>query len=247
MSTQNIFDNQTFFDGYKALRDGDCNANDLIEQPAMRKLLPDLSGKSVLDLGCGYGHNCIDFVKRGAVGVVGIDISEKMLAVAKKEAEHENIEYINMSMTDISTLNQKFDLVYSSLAFHYIEDFEKLCKDIYELLNENGVLLFSQEHPLITATIDGNGHYNKDENGRKVSYTFSNYNEPGERYVHWYVDGVRKYHRTFSDTINALAKAGFKIEEVCEPQPQPWAMEKWPALYDEFIKPSFLIVKARKV
>lgn len=63
MSTQNIFDNPTFFDGYKALRDGECNANDLIEQPAMRKLIPDLSGKSVLDLGCGYGHNCIDFVR----------------------------------------------------------------------------------------------------------------------------------------------------------------------------------------
>ena len=50
MSRQNIFNNETFFSGYKALRDSDCNANDLIEQPAMRKLLPDLNGKSVLDL-----------------------------------------------------------------------------------------------------------------------------------------------------------------------------------------------------
>ena len=72
MSTQNIFDNQTFFDGYKALRNGECNANDLIEQPAMRKLIPDLSGKSVLDLGCGYGHNCIDFLRIGAEMVVGM-------------------------------------------------------------------------------------------------------------------------------------------------------------------------------
>lgn len=53
MDTQNIFDNEAFFNGYKALRDSDCNANDLIEQPAMRKLLPDLNGKTVLDLGCG--------------------------------------------------------------------------------------------------------------------------------------------------------------------------------------------------
>ena len=50
MSRQNIFDNETFFDGYKALRDSDCNANDLIEQPAMRKLLPNLNGKTVLDM-----------------------------------------------------------------------------------------------------------------------------------------------------------------------------------------------------
>lgn len=247
MSNQNIYDNETFFEGYSELRSREINSNNMLEQPAIREMTPKLTGKTVLDLGCGYGMNCIEFIKNGASSVTGVDISEKMLSVAKEESIHENIEYINMSMTDIAKVNKKFDFVYSSLAFHYINDFEKLCKDIYDLLNENGVLLFSQEHPLITATIDGNGHYNKDENGRKTSYTFSNYNEPGERYVHWYVDGVKKYHRTFSDTINALVKAGFRIEEVCEPQQQLWAMEKWPALYDEFIKPSFLIVKAKKI
>lgn len=246
MSTQNIFDNQTFFDGYKALRDGDCNANDLIEQPAMRKLLPDLSGKSVLDLGCGYGHNCIDFVKRGAVGVVGIDISEKMLAVAKSESADEKIRYINMSMTDIGNLNEKFDFIYSSLAFHYVKDFEAFSKEMYSVLNPDGYLLFSQEHPVITATVDGKGHFNKDENGNRISYTFSDYNRSGERKVHWYVDDVIKYHRTFGDIITALAKAGFVIEEVCEPVPEEWAIEKLPTMAKEYIKPNFLIVKARK-
>lgn len=246
MSNQNIFDNEVFFEGYSELRSRELNANTMLEQPAMKELLPEICGKVVLDLGCGCGHNCFDFVNSGAKNVVGVDISEKMLSVAKAESAHEKIEYVNMSMTDISKLNQKFDLVYSSLAFHYIEDFKKLCEDIYSLLNSGGYLLFSQEHPLITATVDGKGHYNKDENGIKVSYTFSNYNEPGERKVHWYVDGVTKYHRPFADIINALSQSGFVIEEISEPQPQHWAMEKWSALYDEFIKPSFLIVKAKK-
>ncbi|MGN0542835.1 MAG: hypothetical protein ACI4JG_05205 [Acutalibacteraceae bacterium] len=113
-------------------------------------------------------------------------------------------------------------------------------------MNDGGKLLFSQEHPLTTATVDDEGHFNKDENGNRVSYTFSNYNEPGERKVHWYVDGVVKYHRTFSGIINALAKAGFIIEEVCEPLPEPWAVQKSPKIVDEYIKPCFLIVKARK-
>lgn len=227
MSTQNIFDNETFFSGYKALRDSDCNANDLIEQPAMRKLLPDLNGKSVLDLGCGYGHNCADFVSRGAARVVGIDISEKMLAVAEKESADPKIEYRNMSMTDISALDEKFDFIYSSLAFHYVRVFDIFARDMYSLLNVGGQLLFSQEHPIITATVDGAGHFNKNENGEKVSYTFSNYNQPGERRIHWYVDGVIKYHRTFSDIINALARAGFVIEDVCEPTPEDWVIEKF--------------------
>ena len=246
MSTQNIFDNQTFFDGYMALRNGDCNANDLIEQPAMRKLLPDLSGKSVLDLGCGYGHNCIDFVYRDAKRVVGVDISEKMLEVAKTESAHERIRYVNMSMTDIGNLNEKFDFIYSSLAFHYVKDFDAFAKEMYSVLNVGGQLLFSQEHPIITATIDGKGHFNKDENGNRISYTFSDYNRSGERRIHWYVDGVIKYHRTFGDIITALAKAGFVIEEVCEPTPEEWAIEKLPTMAKEYIKPNFLIVKARK-
>ena len=246
MSRQNIVDNETFFNGYKALRESDCNANDLIEQPAMRKLLPDLNGKSVLDLGCGYGHNCVDFVNRGAIRVAGIDISEKMLAVAEKESVNDKIEYRNMSMTDISKLAETFDFIYSSLAFHYVKDFDTFAKALYSVLNAGGQLLFSQEHPIITATVDGAGHFNKDENGNRISYTFSNYNQSGERKIHWYVDGVVKYHRTFSDIITALAKAGFVIEEVCEPVPEEWAIQKLPTLAKEYIKPNFLIVKARK-
>ena len=247
MSTQNIYDNDTFFEGYKALRAGESNYNDLLEQPAMAKMLPALTGKTVLDLGCGYGHNCIDFVHRGAKRVVGIDISEKMLAVAKSESAHEKIEYLNMSMTDIAALDETFDFIYSSLAFHYVKDFDSFAKTMFAVLNNGGRLLFSQEHPIITATVDGNGHFNKDENGNRVSYTFSDYNKPGERKVHWYVDGVIKYHRTFSDVINVLAKAGFVIEEICEPTLEDWAVEKLPTIVKEYIKPNFLIVKARKV
>lgn len=142
MNEQNIFDNETFFNGYRELRATDANYNEQLEQPAMSKLLPDINGKSVLDLGCGYGHNCIDFVKRGALNVVGIDISKKMLEVAEKESFDKKITYINMSMSDISSLSQKFDLIYSSLAFHYVNDFARFAKDMYALLNDGGYLLF---------------------------------------------------------------------------------------------------------
>ena len=247
MSDQNIYDNEMFFDGYKHLRETDANYNDQLEQPAMAELIPDISGKSVLDLGCGFGHNCIDFVKRGAKGVVGIDISEKMLDTAKKESADEKIKYINMSMNDIGGLKEKFDLVYSSLAFHYVEDFNRLAENIYSLLNDGGYLLFSQEHPFVTATLGGHKHYNKDDSGNYTSFTFSNYGQPGKRDTFWYVDGVEKYHRRFSDIITALCRAGFIIDTVCEPVPSKKANEKVPFIFEkEQIKPTFLIVKARK-
>lgn len=243
---QNIFDNETFFEKYKSLRDREDNLNDLLEQPAMAKLLPELSGKTVLDLGCGYGHNCLDFVKKGASRVVGIDISEKMLETAKAESADEKIEYINMSMTDISSLGEKFDVIYSSLAFHYVEDFVTFAKDMFSLLNGGGYLLFSQEHPIVTATFGQRGHFNRDENGDRVSYTFSNYNEPGKREITWFVDGVIKYHRPMGHIITALAKAGFVIDTVLEPLPEEWAIKILPTIKKELIKPNFLIVKAKK-
>ena len=243
---QNIFDNQEFFEGYIQLRNGEINLNALLEQPAMEKLLPDLKGKSVIDLGCGYGHNCLEFIKNGASSVVGIDISEKMLEIARNENSHPSIEYLNMSMTDIDKLGKKFDVIYSSLAFHYIENFEEFAKKMYGCLNEGGVLLFSQEHPISTATIDGKGHYNRDESGKRVSYTMSNYNEMGMRHIKWFVDDVIKYHRTMGNIITSLAKSGFRIDTVCEPLPSEDAIKLYPDIVKEYIKPCFLIVKSRK-
>lgn len=244
--SQNIFDDKVFYDGYLKLRSRDDNYNDLLEQPAMAKLLPNMQGKKVLDLGCGSGINCVDFIRRGASLVVGADISEKMLCLAKEKSADERIKYLRMDMSDISALPYSFDMVYSSLAFHYVEDFGKLCSDICSLLNPGGRLLFSQEHPLTTATINGEGHYNKDEYGVKVSYTFSDYGKSGLRKGTWFVDDVEKYHRTMGEIITTIAKAGLIIREVVEPLPEPWVVEKNPALKKEFIKPAFLIIKAQK-
>ncbi|MDD4493096.1 MAG: class I SAM-dependent methyltransferase [Eubacteriales bacterium] len=246
MSNQNIYDNQDFFNGYYTLRARDDCYNDLLEQPAISEFAPDLQNKTVLDLGCGYGHNCVDFIRRGAKKVIGIDISQKMLDVARKESCDSKIEYINMSITEIDSLTETFDLVYSSLAFHYIENFKKLIRDINHLLEKGGYLLYSQEHPIITATIDGAGHFNRNEQGERVSYTFSNYNQSGKREIHWYVDGVIKYHRPMGEILTTIAKSGFIIEEVNEPTPKDWAIEKLPSITKEFLKPNFLIIKARK-
>lgn len=243
---QNIYDNTLFFSEYKALHEREDNYNVLLEQPAMKKLLPDLTGKYVLDLGCGFGDNCANFITKGACRVDGIDISKNMLSLAKEKNSVEGIEYIHMSMTEIGSLNEKFDLIYSSLAFHYIKDFDMLMRDCNHLLNDGGILLFSQEHPITTCSVNDSNHYLVNEEGERTAYCMSHYADTGLRTTNWYVDGVEKYHRTISDIMNAVAENGFRIVHVAEPLPSAQALKIRPGLNKEFIKPTFLIIKACK-
>ena len=245
MAQQNIYDNETFFEGYKKLRENEVNANNLFEIPALFSMMPDLKDKTILDLGCGFGEHCKRFVESGAKKVVGIDISEKMLEIAKQENADSKITYINMPMENISQLKEKFDVVISSLAFHYVEDFAGVVKNIFDLLNENGIFLFSQENPLCTCFSGGN-RWTKDENGNKLYINLSNYGIEGERESSWFVDNVKKYHRTFSSIINTLIETGFTIEKMIEPLPTEDLLKKYPDYKDLFHKPDFLLVKVRK-
>lgn len=241
--SQNIYDNQAFFDGYRKLRGNADSANNIEEKPALFSLAPDLEGKAVLDLGCGYGENCAAFREQGAVTVLGVDISEKMLAVAAKE--HPDIRFVRADMSDLSFISGKYDVVFSSLAVHYIEDFRTFVKGVYDILNVGGYFIFSQEHPLTTAPISGAG-WSKDEEGNVLHYNLTDYSRGGKRTTTWFVDGVEKYHRTFSEIINALCSAGFTVEKLLEPVPPQEVVERDKRWEKGFHKPNFLLIKAKK-
>lgn len=245
MSNQNIYDNQIFFDGYKKLRENPSVANDIVEKPALFSLAPNLKNKTVLDIGCGYGENCIKFLKLGASQVTGLDISAKMLEVAKNENTSPSIKYINKSMTDLKEITEKYDVVFSSLAVHYIKDFAQLATNIYNLLNQGGYFIFSQEHPLTTALFTQN-YWTCNEENERIHYNLSTYGLEGERKVKWIVDEVIKYHRTMSSIINSLSNAGFIIEKMLEPIPSNEMIEQYPSYKKYIHKPDFLLIKVKK-
>ena len=247
MAKQNIFDNETFFENYQKLRERKVNANNLFEIPERFKLLPDLKGLRILDLGCGAGDDCKAYIRMGAKEVVGVDISEKMLEVAKEKNGDPAITYLCMPMEDIGKLEGGFDLVVSSLALHYVEDFKGVVSNVNRLLSPGGLFIFSQEHPVVTCHSDESGkRWTTDENGVKIHCNLKDYGKEGERKTVWFVDDVKIYHRMFSTVINDLVEGGFAIERLVEPEPSEELLEKYPEYYDLFHKPDFLLVKARK-
>ena len=247
---QNIYDDDNFFKQYEEMREEEKgkNANDLIEIPNFRKLMPSFEGKSILDLGCGYGENDLYYKQLGAEYVLGTDISEKMIEKAVEDNKTDGIDYKVIAMEDISTIDKKFDIIISSLAFHYVKDFEKPIKDCYNLLNDDGYFVFSQEHPFTTC-IKFTEHVRKGHTVIDDKYygLFSDYNRPGERSIDWFGEKVIKYHRNFEEIINTLIDCGFVIEKIMEPKPSEKAIEKNPKYVNQYDRPFFLFIRARKV
>ncbi len=247
---QNIYDNENFSKQYDTMRkeEGGINANDLIEIPNFRKIMPQVVGKSILDLGCGYGESDVYFKGLGASFVLGTDISKHMIEIAKKENSVEGVEYKLLAMEDLDTIEERFDIVMSSLALHYVADFGMIVKSVYDKLNNGGYFVFSIEHPMKLAPIL-NGEVEKShlEINGKYFQLISDYNREGERKRLWNGEYVIKYHRSMSSIINTLIKAGFVIEEILEPIPSEEALNKRPKYKNQFDSPFFLFVRARKV
>ena len=116
-------------------------------------------------------------------------------------------------LTPYSSIN---DLVVSSLAIHYIEDYDNLCKKIYNLLNDGGEFIFSCGHPMDSAPILNDYSDNFVIINDKKYFLLSDYNNEGKRISHWFVDGVETYHRNMSHLVNGLINAGFKLEKMVE-------------------------------
>ncbi len=228
MAQQNIYDNEKFFESFKNIRADEINFNDLIETPILLGMMPGLKGKSILDVGCGMGQHAKQYSDMGALSVLGVDISEKMLAFAKENNSAPNIEYRKLPFEDLEKLNGQFDVVTSSLAFDYAEDLCAVLKKIYALLIPGGKLVFSISHPISTAYDGVYDRYTRTPEGERLYANLHNYNIEGLRKFKWCVEDYEVYHRRLSTLINDIVSAGFIIEECQESDLPEEIIRKYP-------------------
>ena len=85
----------------------------------------DVTGKKILDVGCGSGVYSVDFARRGARRVVGIDLSTNMLELARQEAEQHRVadrcEFIQADFLELD-LEDRFDISIAMGVFDYVPD-----------------------------------------------------------------------------------------------------------------------------
>jgi ubiquinone/menaquinone biosynthesis C-methylase UbiE len=241
--TQNIYDDEEFFAGYSRLRRSVEGLDGAPEWPALQALLPDLSGQKVLDLGCGFGWFCRWARKQGAAYVLGIDVSEKMLARARGEADDPAITYRKADMEKLDLPPEVFRLVYSSLALHYVENLSGLLLQAHRSLIPGGILVFSVEHPIYTAPSQPN--WSLHAAGRKT-WPVDGYLDEGPRSTDWLAKGVIKQHRTLATYINMLIGIGFAISHVEEWGPTEEQIATQPNWAHERQRPPFLLVAATR-
>jgi SAM-dependent methyltransferase len=240
---QNIYDDADFFAGYTRLPRQVHGLDGAPEWPAIRAMLPDLDGKRVADLGCGFGWAARWMRAQGAASVLGLDLSQNMIARAIADTSDAAIGYRIADLERLELPETAFELVYGALAFHYVEDFQRLASVIQRALVPGGHLVFTIEHPIYMAA--ARPQWIIDEDGRKT-WPVNGYSIEGERRTDWFVKGVLKYHRTLGTTLNTLIEAGFELRRIEEFAPTREQIARMPHLAEELERPMMLTISAQK-
>lgn len=240
---QNKYDDNIFFEKYSQMDRSVKGLTGAGEWHILKNMLPDFKNKRILDLGCGFGWHCQYAYEHGASKIVGVDISERMLSAAKEKTSS-SIRYICKPIEDIDFEDSSFDIVISSLAFHYLKSFEDISERAYHILDDGGSFVFSVEHPIFTAFGTQEWYVNK--NGEILHWPVDNYFYEGERKANFLGEEVFKYHKTLTTYINGLLKNGFIIKELIEPQPEEILIKEIPEMKNELRRPMMLLISAVK-
>ncbi|MFJ2983534.1 MULTISPECIES: class I SAM-dependent methyltransferase [unclassified Pseudomonas] len=240
---QNIYDNPAFFAGYSQLPRQVLGLEGAPEWPTIRAMLPDLRDKRVVDLGCGFGWASRWMREQGAASVLGLDLSQNMIERARRDTPDPAIEYRIADLDSLQLPAAAFDLAYSALTFHYVEDFTRLVATLAQSLAPDGHLVFTLEHPIYMAAAQP--QWFKDAHGR-LTWPVNGYSVEGERRTDWFAKGVLKHHRTLATTLNTLIAAGLRINRIEEFAPTAEQIAALPALAEELERPMMLLVSAQR-
>jgi ubiquinone/menaquinone biosynthesis C-methylase UbiE len=229
---------------------------DNIERPAVERLIGNIDGARLLDLGCGSGTYSVSFAEKGS-HVVALDLSATMIALAQDRAHQHGVE-ADFRVADIREPlpfdDAVFDLIFTATALHYVENIGAFMKEVARVMKPTARLVASVLHPMSTAQFPradseevagpdpSHGSYfrSPDRSIETPWLGFGKVSSEGRR--------IFCHHHTISDYFHALSSAGLAITELLEPAPSTEFAAKNASRYDEAMRvPVFLILKAEKI
>jgi ubiquinone/menaquinone biosynthesis C-methylase UbiE len=224
----------------------------LILNPCVEKLLGDVSGKNLLDAGCGEGYLSRYYTEKGAL-VTGVDISGKLIEMCKNQSPG-NVKYNVGNICDLDFIDDEtFDLILCNLVLLNIPCFDDALKEFYRVLRFEGGLIFSVVHPAFNFYGPGTwemGERDPETRRRKgLFFKVDQYFEEKDFQGVWqtregdkFPKPISFFHRTLSTYVNAVSEAGLEIVRIEEPR----SMTEDKFFDRENRIPFFLVVKARK-
>jgi SAM-dependent methyltransferase len=172
------------------------------------RLLGDLRGKRVLDLGCGTGAAAIAFAQQGAI-VIALDASDTNLARARERAERAEVkvEWRTGDLADLAFLRaESIDAAFSESSVAEVDDASRLFRQVQRVLKPNAAFVFSYAHPM-SLCLDANGVVSR------------SYFDPGPIDVERGGASVRIHVRDVGEVFTELGRAGFRVDTILEPRP----------------------------
>lgn len=204
------------------------------------RLLGDIKGKRIIELGCGGAQCSIAFAKQGA-HAIGIDFSTEQLAFARRLAEREEVkvELIHGDLADLARFGpSSIDAVFSAYAFSYVEDLNRVFRQVHRVLKPDAPLVFSLPHPAYRMIDDDSEH------PFLVRRSYFDHHP-----IDYELDGIEftDYHHTISDLFMGLVRSSFEVDTILEPAPAKGRPRSsfWRETFDYV--PRTLIMRARKL
>ena len=216
--------------------------------PSILKMLGEARGSRVLDLGCGGGYLSVMLAKRGAK-VVGVDSSERMVAIAKERTPRGiRVRYLVGDASEIKGVGRgAVDCIVSNMVFHNLSDIEGAASECARVLKRGGRLIFSMVHPLryVSEIKKDRGGYYAEVRGYGRNHRVLN------RLVkknNW--SRVYAYHRPLGFYLSILISAGFVIsgfDEIYNVHHNGVRIADRELLEFKKTFPSFLVVQCTKL